>query len=207
MPLITVEPSGRQLSRDVGAQANRSLPPSVFSRFHTDAENNSRACSIFYEIVHSVAETISPSMRMSRSSTRLASLSESSAYPAVFEESSDRWPSEEARIEELMKRRGWQRVPTQKQRDAQCFKTRAFLFLCCVACAAMLCTCVAVAASRYSEDVEHTTDAAARDTVNTSSAVQNGSSAEGDAMAGRIHRIRRRHHRLSQRHHRRRANS
>ena len=57
----------------------------------------------------------------------------------------ERDAAEEARIDELMRRRGWSRVPTKKQREAQCFKTRAFLTLCCIACVATTCACVTIA--------------------------------------------------------------
>ena len=81
-------------------------------------------------------------MRMNRSASSLAS--GPTASESEFWERDDD-AAEEARIAELMRKRGWQRVPTQKERDAQCFKTRAFLAICCIALIAIICACVAIA--------------------------------------------------------------
>ena len=87
-------------------------------------------------------------MRMSRSAASLAS--GSTASESEFWERDDD-AAEEARIAELMRKRGWQRVPTQKEREAQCFKTRAFLAICCIALIAIICACVAIALYEPSE--------------------------------------------------------
>jgi hypothetical protein len=87
-------------------------------------------------------------MRMNRSASSLAS-GPTDNESEFWERDDD--AAEEARIAELMRKRGWKRVPTQKEREAQCFKTRAFLAICCIALIAIICACVAIALYEPSE--------------------------------------------------------
>ncbi len=94
----------------------------------------------------------------------------------------ERDAAEEARIDELMRRRGWSRVPTKKQREAQCFKTRAFLALCCIAYIATTCACVAIA--RYDPTSDTSVDPGPSLRTNSTNVDLNAADGDGGGGAG-----------------------